>query len=174
MRVPDPFTRVPMIRALRLAALLTCIVVSACQPAVDITAATTTLLDTDRAWGRLASANASVDSIVDYWTSDARVILPGQPIVVGAEALRGMVASMQAIPGFRIEWTPDSAVVAPSGDVGFTFGTNRITAPDAQGVLRTTEGRYVTWWRLEADGRWRCSVDISNEGPSAVPTVAVP
>lgn len=158
-----------MIRTLQLTAILLCIAVSACRPSVDIAAATTTLLETDRAWARLASANASVDSIVGYWTSDARVILPGQPIVVGTEALRGMVASMQGIPGFRIEWTPDSAVVSPSGDVGYTFGTNRITAPDAQGVLRTSEGRYVTWWRLEADGRWRCSVDISNEGPPAAP-----
>lgn len=163
-----------MNRALRLAGLVACIMISACQPSVDITAATTTLIETDRAWGRLASANASVDSIVGYWTSDARVILPGQPIVVGTEALRGMVASMQAIPGFRIEWTPDTAIVSPSGDVGYTFGTNRITAPDAQGVLRTIEGRYVTWWRLEADGRWRCSVDISNEGPPDVPTAAAP
>ena len=158
-----------MIRTLGLTTILTCLAVSGCRPSVDIAAATTTLLETDRTWARLASANASVDSIVGYWTSDARVILPGQPIVVGTEALRGMVASMQAIPGFRIEWTPDTAIVLPSGDVGYTFGTNRITAPDAQGVLRTSEGRYVTWWRLETDGRWRCSVDISNEGPPAAP-----
>jgi ketosteroid isomerase-like protein len=29
----------------------------------------------------------------------------------------------------------------------------------------TMEGRYITVWRKEPDGRWRCSVDISNEGP---------
>lgn len=162
-----------MSRSVHLAAAFAVLATGACRPPVDVTAATTSLLNTDREWARLAGANASVDSIVAFWTSDARVILPGQPIVVGTEALRGMVASMQGIPGFRITWTPDSAVVAPSGDVGYTYGTNRITAPDAKGVLRTTEGRYVTWWRLEADGRWRCSVDISNEGPAPSPA-AVP
>ena len=158
-----------MMRSLRLPAILVLLGATACRPPVDVAAAIATLLSTDRAWAQLAGANGSADSIVAYWTSDARVILPGQPIVIGTEALRGMVSSMQAIPGFHITWTPETAVVAPSGDVGYTYGTNSITAPDAKGVLQTTKGRYVTWWRLEADGRWRCSVDISNEGPTTAP-----
>ena len=136
-----------------------------CQPRVDVAAATLDLLRTDQAWATLAAANGPVDSIVAYWSADARVILPGQPIVVGTDALRQMVAGMQAIPGFRISWTPDSAVVSPGGDLGYTYGTNRITAPDSAGILRTTNGRYITVWRKETDGSWRCTFDVSNEGP---------
>jgi len=138
---------------------------SACRPAVDVAAERRDLLETDRAWARLAEADAPVDSLVAYWTSDARVILPGQPVLVGTDAIRQMVAGTRAIPGFRISWTPDSAVVSPSGDFGYTWGTNQITAPDSAGTLVTMEGRYITVWRKESDGRWRCSVDISNEGP---------
>jgi len=136
-----------------------------CRPAVDVAAETRDLLETDRAWARLAEADAPVDSVVAYWTSDARVILPGQPVLVGTEAIRQMVAGTRAIPGFRITWTPDSAAVSPSGDFGYTWGTNQITAPDSARTLVTVEGRYITVWRKESDGRWRCSVDISNEGP---------
>jgi ketosteroid isomerase-like protein len=143
------------------------LLLASCQPRVDIVAATRDLLRTDQAWARLAAANGSVDSIVAYWTADARVILPGQPILVGTNAIRQMVAGLQAIPGFHISWTPDSAVVSPGGDFGYTYGTNRITAPDPTGLLRTTEGRYITVWRKEPKGPWRCTVDISNEGPSA-------
>jgi len=160
-----------MTRSLRLITTLA-LLATACRAPVDITAATTSLLNTDREWARLVGANASVDSVVSFWTSDARVIMPGQPIVVGTEALKGMVTSMQKIPGFRITWTPDSAVVAPSGDVGYTYGTNSTTMPDDKGVAHTTVGRYVTWWRRDADGRWRCSVDISNEGPAQAPAAA--
>lgn len=138
-----------------------------CQPRVDIAAATLDLLRTDQAWATLAAANGAVDSIVAYWTADARVLLPGQPIVVGTDAIRQMVAAMQAIPGFHISWTSDSAVVSPSGDFGYTYGTNRIIAPDSSGVPRTTEGRYITVWRKEPKGPWRCTFDISNEGPAA-------
>jgi ketosteroid isomerase-like protein len=139
-----------------------------CQPKVagiDGAAATSELLQTDRAWAAMAEANGPVDSVVDYWTSDARVILAGQPILVGTEAIRQMIVDTRAIPGFHISWAPDSAVVSPTGDFGYTYGTNRITAPDSTGTLHTAVGRYITVWRKEADGRWRCSVDISNEGP---------
>jgi ketosteroid isomerase-like protein len=141
-----------------------------CQSKVDVDAATRDLLRRDRAWATLAAANGPVDSVVAYWTSDARVILPGQPVLVGTDAIRQMVAATRAIPGFHISWTPDSAVVSPSGDFGYTYGTNRITAPDSTGTLHTAEGRYVTVWRKESDGLWRCSVDISNEGPAGTAT----
>ena len=138
-----------------------------CQPRVDVAAASQALLKTDQAWATLAAGNGPVDSVVAYWTPDARVILPGQPIVVGTSAIRQMVTSMQAIPGFHISWTPDSAVVSPSGDFGYTWGTNQITVPDLTGTTHTTSGRYLTVWRKEANGSWRCSVDIFNEGPAA-------
>lgn len=143
---------------------------AACRARVDVAAATLDLLRTDQAWATLAAANGPVDSIVAYWSPDARVLLPGQPIAVGTDAIRQMVVGMQAIPGFRISWTPDSAIVSPGGDFGYTYGTNRITAPDSTGAPRTTEGRYITVWRREPNGPWRCTFDISNEGPSgAVP-----
>ena len=141
-----------------------------CNSKVDVSAATRDLLRTDQAWAALATANGPVDSVVAYWTADALVILPGQPVLVGTGAIRQMVGATRAIPGFHISWTPDSAVVSQSGDFGYTYGTNRITAPDSTGVLHTAEGRYITVWRKEPHGLWRCAVDISNEGPA--PTAA--
>ncbi len=154
-----------MPRFLRLIAGGQFLLVAGCRPGADVAAATRNLLETDRAWSTVAAANGPVDSVVDFWTSDARVILTGQPVLVGTDAIRQMVAGTRAIPGFHISWTPDSAVVAPAGDFGYTYGTNRITAPDSTGTLHTAVGRYIAVWRKEPDGRWRCSVDISNEGP---------
>jgi ketosteroid isomerase-like protein len=145
------------------------LLLAGCQPRVEVAAATNELLTTDRAWATLVAANGPVDSIVSYWTADARVILAGQPVLVGTDAIRQMVEGTRAIPGFQISWTPDSAVVSPGGDFGYTYGTNRFTAPDSTGTLHTAEGRYITVWRKEPDGRWRCSVDISNEGPAPPP-----
>lgn len=140
---------------------------AACRPTVDVAVATEALLQRDRAWATLADANGPVDSVVAFWTSDARVLLPGQPVAVGAKAIREMVAATRSIPGFHVAWTPDSAVVSPAGDFGYTYGTNRITAPDSAGVPHTMNGRYITVWRKERDGLWRCVFDISNEGPPA-------
>ena len=122
----------------------------------------------DRAWAG-AAATGNVDSIVSFWTEDARVLLPDQPAYVGTEALRKMVTASLAIPGFQISWTPETAIVSASGDLAYTYGTNRITVPDSAGHSVTTEGRYVEVWRKEKDGQWRCSIDIYNTGPAAKP-----
>lgn len=163
-----------MPRSIKLLAAGLLLLATGCPARSDTVAATHTLLETDRAWARLAETDAAVDSVVAYWTDDARVVLPGQEIVVGTEALRQMVAGTRTIPGFHITWTPDSAVVSPGGDFGYTYGRNRVTAPDASGTLRTTEGRYLTIWRKEPGGRWRCAVDIYNDGPVAAAQVASP
>ena len=159
-----------MPRFLRIVAGGHFLLLAGCQSRVDVAAAMRDLLRTDRAWATLTAANGPLDSVVAFWTSDARVILAGQPVFVGTDAIRQMIAGTRAIPGFHISWTPDSAVVSPSGDFGYTFGTNRITAPDSTGTLHTAEGRYITVWRKEPDGLWRCSVDISNEGPASAVT----
>jgi len=124
------------------------------------------LLQTDRDWAKRVSASRNPDSIATYWTDDARVISPGQPIVSGKAAIREMIAGAMKIPGFRIAWTPDSAVVSRSGDLGYTYGANEVTAPDTSGQLVTTRGRYLTVWRKDADGKWRCAEDIASPAPT--------
>lgn len=140
--------------------------VAGCHPGVSREGETMALLERDRAWAS-AAATGNVDSIVSFWTEDARVLLPGQPAYVGTEAIRKMVTASLAIPGFQISWTPENAIVSASGDMAYTYGNNRITAPDSAGHLVTTEGRYVEVWRKGKDGQWRCSIDISNEGHEA-------
>lgn len=127
---------------------------------------TARLLATDREWGSLSGVSKSADSISAYWTDDARVVLPGQPVVSGKAAIREMVAGMVKIPGFHITWSPDSAVVSSSGDLGYTYGANEFTAPDSSGKLVTTHGRYLTVWHRDADGHWRCVQDYSTPAPA--------
>jgi ketosteroid isomerase-like protein len=141
------------------------VLAGACRPPADVSRETESLLAADRAWSEAAAAGKNADSIVGFWTDDARVAMAGQPLTQGKAAIRQMVDATMAVPGFHISWTPESAVVAASGDLGYTFGTNTVTAPDATGKLTTVAGRYITVWRKGADGRWRCVMDYSNSGP---------
>jgi len=119
------------------------------------------LLTTDREWAKVSSTGTSADSVLAFWTDDARVLLPGQPEMSGKAAIRKMVLGALKTPGFHITWTPERAAVARSGDLGYTYGANEVTAPDSAGRLVTTPGRYLTVWRKGADGRWRCVQDYS-------------
>jgi ketosteroid isomerase-like protein len=137
---------------------------TACQPTVDTARQAQQLLDTDRAWAEVAGAGTNLDSIVSFWTDDARVVTADQPTYQGKAAIREMVAASMAIPGFQVTWTPDSAVVSASGALGYTFGTNAFTVPDSAGNPTTMRGRYLTVWRKDADGRWRCVMDFGTPG----------
>jgi ketosteroid isomerase-like protein len=125
------------------------------------------LLKADAEWAALASTAKDVEQILAVWTDDAVIVPPREPPVRGKAAIRAYVGESLKLPGFSINWTPESAVVSASGDLGYTMGTNRFTVPDGKGATITLHGRYVTIWRRQADGTWRCVVDFWNEAPPA-------
>jgi len=157
-------------KAMSCAVLLFSLVGAACVAEVatarpDAESARAELLQTDREWAALVASGSSVDEIVAYWTDDARVLSPGEEPVVGKDALRHMVTSSFEIPGFSIMWEPEEVHVAASGDVGYTTGWNRMTFSNEHGEQVVQRNRYITVWRKEADGRWRCEYDMWNAPP---------
>ena len=148
------------------AVLLLC---AGCRSGADARREAEALINTDRAWSQVASAGTNADSVVTFWSENASVAMPSAPVVRGKNALRSMVVSSFAAPGFHISWTPESAVVSKSGDLGYTTGRNEISVPDAAGKVTKIVGRYLTVWRHESDGRWRCVEDYSTPGPAETP-----
>ncbi|MFY9665906.1 MAG: hypothetical protein WAK19_15795, partial [Candidatus Cybelea sp.] len=57
------------------------------------------------------------------------------------------------------------AVVAVSGELGFTWGRWTDTYRDKHGNIKHAYGKYLDIWRRDADGTWRWIVDIGNENP---------
>ena len=81
-------------------------------------------------------------------------------------ALRSYVEGALAIPGFHITWTTSEASLSPDGRLAYLLSTNAVTMAGPEGLPVTTRGRGVTVWRREADGNWRCAVDIWNDEPA--------
>ena len=137
--------------------------VSCATPPFDAVSESQKLLQRDAEWAGLASAGRDVERIVSYWSDDAVVIPPGQPVVKGKAAIRAFVTSSLQIPGFKIHWTSEGATFSPDGKLAYLHGTNTMTVPGANGTLVNFAGRGITIWRLEPDGQWRCVVDIWND-----------
>ena len=57
--------------------------------AFDPAAEEAKLLRRDAEWADLATAGKDVDKIVSYWSDDAVVMMPGQPVVDAAGKRRG-------------------------------------------------------------------------------------
>lgn len=122
----------------------------------------TRLLQRDAEWATAASEDKDVELILSYWTDDAVMLPPGQPAIIGKEALRHYVQASLQIPGFMITWTSTDVNLSPDANLAYMFSRNAVTIKGPDGMPITTEGRAVTIWRRESDGEWRCAVDIWN------------
>ncbi len=152
---------------LPLAAIL---VAGNCSPArFDPAAEQDRLLRRDMEWADAAAAGKDLEKIVSYWSDDAVVIPPGQPVLEGKAAIRAYVAASLQIPGFKIHWTSEKVVFSSEGKLAYMRGTSEMTVPGPTGALMTLHGRGVTVWRLDPDGQWRCVIDIWNDPPSTAP-----
>jgi uncharacterized protein (TIGR02246 family) len=134
--------------------------------AFDAAAEEKKLLQRDAEWADLATAGKDVDKIVSYWTDDAVIIMPGQPIVQGKAAIRAYVTSSLSNPIFKIHWKSTKVTFSPDGKMAYMPGTDEMTVPGPNGAPITLHLRGVAIWRVDADGQWRCVVDISNEEPA--------
>ena len=62
------------------------------------------LLRRDAEWADLATAGKDVEKVVSYWTEDAVLFFPGQPVFEGKAAIRAYVTASFNMPGFKIHW----------------------------------------------------------------------
>ena len=139
------------------------------RPSFDARAEEASLLKRDAEWADAASDGKDVEKIVSYWTDDALVIPPGQPVAEGKPAIRAFVADSLKIPGFKVHWTSEKVSFSQDGQVAYMRGTNETIMPGPDGKLMTLHGRSITVWRREPDGQWRCAVDIWNDAPASPP-----
>jgi ketosteroid isomerase-like protein len=127
------------------------------------------LLRRDAEWADLATAGTDVEKVLSYWSEDAVLIFPGQPVLEGKAAIRAYVTASFNTPGFKIHWVSQKPVFSPDGKFAYMRGTDELTLPGPNGGTITLHLRGISVWRLDPDKQWRCVVDISNEPPPTTP-----
>lgn len=154
----------------RILALLLLVPLLGCgQRSFDAAAEAQKLLERDAEWAELASAGKDVERVASYWSDDALIVAPGQPLIEGKAAIRDFVARSFQTPGFQIHWKSEKPSFSADGTLAYMRGTSTTVVPGPDGTTMTLTGRSVTVWRLEPDGQWRCVMDIWNDPPPASP-----
>src|SRR5437870_9437281 len=151
--------------------VLLSVFVSCSQRSFDAVTEQANLLRRDAEWADLATAGKDVDKIVSYWSDDAILIFPGQPVLEGKQAIRAYVEASLRTPGFKIHWVSEKPVFSRDGTLAYMRGTDELTVPGPNSAPITLHLRGISVWRLDPDGQWRCVVDISNEEPPPASTV---
>lgn len=164
-RAPDPRERRPRRfgppAALLLAAAL---FAAACAPeGPDRAALERELLAADRAFAR-ATAERGAEGWASFFLEEGEMLAPGSRLR-GREAVREAMRAALDASGDRIEWEPEEADPAASGDTGITIGRYRTWGSGPEGPVARDSGRYVTLWRRDRAGRWRVRLDIGLPTP---------
>ena len=90
-------------------------------------------------------------------------LLPlGENPVHGREAI---FATMSEESKYELEWSPQVADVARSGDLGYTWGNSVVRRPGEDGKSIVRHGKYLPIWKRQSDGSWRFVMDIGNPSP---------
>lgn len=136
------------------------------QHKVDLSTEEAAIRRTDAAWLAAASAH-DLDRILPFWADDATILAPGAPPIVGKDAIRKYVSTSFATPGFSITWKTEKVEVSQSGDLAYSYGTDRISlnAPDGKPVME--ENRSVAVWKKQVDGSWKCVMDVMTPAVSS-------
>ncbi|MBL9174930.1 MAG: nuclear transport factor 2 family protein [Verrucomicrobiales bacterium] len=114
----------------------------------------TSLLETDRAFARLAGEKGFAAALDQYADNASVRLTPAGPVLRGAAALKADAAGLS--PG-ALSWDPQQAEVSSDGSLGWTWGDYRLNDGG-----RATTGRYLTVWRKQG-GSWRIAADIGSQ-----------
>jgi ketosteroid isomerase-like protein len=121
--------------------------------ASELAAAEAELRALDARIGR-AAADSTAGAFAGVLAEDARMHLGGRVPALGRPASLMLVEAA----GQTLEWSPEGAAIATSGDFGFVYGRGRWRRAQPQ---ETGELAYLNLWEKRA-GEWKLIVHVSN------------
>ena len=136
---------------------------AASAPVAPTSKAAESLLNADRSLAAESHAIGFKAAYAKAMAPDARKLDGGQQPAIGRDSILALMARYPA--GLSIDWTPEEAVVAESGELGFTWGRYVASARDSNGKLVVQYGKYLDVWKRQSADVWRWIADIGNDNP---------
>ena len=131
----------------------------------DSTAAIAAINKADSAWD-IASSQNSAEGWLSYYTDDAIMMPPGEAICTDKASREKSIKNMFAYPGVNMRFQANKTEVSKSADLGYSTGPYQFSYTDASGKEVKETGKFCETWKKQADGSWKCIVDIWNADPA--------
>ncbi len=119
------------------------------------------LSELDQSFSNQAEGLGISKAFQSFAHPDLRLYRENSLPLVGAEFALTYLSDLEGI----YRWTPQSAELASSADLGYTFGTGeyRLETEDSVHVERFS---YLRLWKIDFEGNWKVALDITNSIPS--------
>lgn len=107
------------------------------------------------------NAGAFDRMVAAYHAEDAFFLPPNLPPVRGRAEIGDLFRRLFGAGGFGL--TPyEYRLVEASGDLAYVVGAYHLFMPSPSGERMEDTGSFFEVWRQQADGSWRCAVDMFN------------
>ena len=120
-----------------------------------------TISETDRFYSALSAEKGMNAAFLAMFDSAGVMLTANNLPVLGHKAISELL-SQRNDNAFTLTWEPLFEKMADSGDLGYSYGTYRITDKITKSI--TGEGTYVTIWQKNKNGDWKAVLDTGNEG----------
>ncbi len=116
----------------------------------------------------VAALNArNVDRWLTFFASDAKMMPPCAPAVVGKDAIRKLISEYVATPGFSVAHHLESVVVSKGGDLAYVSYSYELTVKDTAGKPVAEIGKDISLYRKEPAGSWKLIIDMWSENQAS-------
>ena len=129
------------------------------EPAVSAAADEQQLIQADMAFSDLCQAQGMKNAFLEYMDSNGILLRPQHFPILEASAVDFLIS--QDDGDFTLTWKPKNAMIASSGDLGFTYGLYALQPKSRDTVLY---GTYVNIWKRQEDGSWKFILNSGNDG----------
>ncbi len=116
------------------------------------------LMAVDKEFSDFSVQNGLNEAFFTYCDESAVLLKPDMLPIKGMEELKKFHKNIDDTR-ITLSWTPYFAKSAKKGDLGYTYGTWKMTGENLY-----MEGTYVTIWVKNENGDWKVILDTGNSG----------
>jgi ketosteroid isomerase-like protein len=125
------------------------------EPGLDIKAkneALRTLRETDKSWSQSAP---DLEAFVSFLANNVVWLYSNHPTMIGSNEVRSFFEEVFKRPSYLLTWTPDGIDVGNAGDMGYAYGSYKVSYKDSSGHPVEKTNHYATFWRKQKGGGWK-------------------
>jgi ketosteroid isomerase-like protein len=116
------------------------------------------LKDADIAFSDYSVKHGFQKAFIEFADDSVVLLKPNRMPIVGKQSLIKSYES-KSDSGIVLTWIPAKAIIAESGELGYTYGFWTYVAKSD-----TSRGTYLTVWKKDPNGQWKFIADTGNEG----------
>lgn len=116
------------------------------------------LIEADIDFSNYSLKNGFQKAFIEF-ADDSVILLKvnRMPIIGKTELIKSYEGKSDS--GMILTWKPAKAILASSGELGYTYGFWMFVAQKD-----TSKGTYLTVWKKDGNGHWKYIADTGNEG----------